>query len=326
MATFAEYLDGWLKKSASRSLTNPLVKMRIERFRKLTPEEFRLLQQNRSLALGTISEPIPRNLHKLFENYRRERGEHTAFMTHGSIAMKIAGTAWGRPEERKDALLPILLRRVSLVKAHDQIKAEPDEDELWEVNSVLPMFLRDFNITLQRRNQENIFSIVSWLRSQLSNRGQVDETNYIGLFSSQQKVIQERLTEGSLRRSLAVNEVIKARIEERQTTDAIFGGDVCDEGVEGLGIVLPVDDSQLRVIQLADQGTCLHVEGPPGTGKSQTIANIISNALWRGRNVLLVCDKKPAIQHVEERLTDAGIGPALLNLHQEDLTSRELIR
>ena len=80
------------------------------------------------------------------------------------------------------------------------------------------------------------------------------------------------------------------------------------------------------MIQLADQGHCLHVEGPPGTGKSQTIANIITSALWRGRSVLLVCDKKPAIQQVEERLTDAGLGPTLLNLHQEDLTSRDLIR
>ena len=325
MPTFAEYLDGWLKKSASRSLTNPLVKMRVERFRKLTPEEFRLLQQHRALVLGTASDPVPRNLHKNFENYRRERGEHTAFIAHGSIAMKIAGSAWGKPEERKDALLPILLRRVKLVKVNDQIKADPDEEELWDINSVLPMFLRDSNITLPRLNQESIFSVVSWLRSQLGNRGQVDEASYIGLFSSQQKVIRERLMEGSLRRSLAANEVIKARIDERQTADTVLAG-VCDEGIEDLGIVLPVDDSQLRVIQLAEQGHCLHVEGPPGTGKSQTIANIITSALWRGRNVLLVCDKKPAIQQVEERLTDAGLGPALLNLHQEDLTSRDLIR
>ena len=149
MPTFAEYLDGWLKKSASRSLTNPLVKMRVERFRKLTPEEFRLLQQNRALVLGTASDAISRNLHKNFENYRRERGEHTAFIAHGSIAMKIAGTAWGKPEERKDALLPILLRRIKLLKVNDQIKADPDEDELWEVNSALPMFLRDSGLLIR---------------------------------------------------------------------------------------------------------------------------------------------------------------------------------
>src|SRR5205814_369844 len=86
------------------------------------------------------------------------------------------------------------------------------------------------------------------------------------------------------------------------------------------------DDSQLRVVQLSDQGCCLQVEGPPGTGKSQTIANIISNALYHGRNVLLVCDKKATIVQVEERLSNCGLKPALLNLHDEDLDKREFLK
>src|SRR5882672_3199254 len=49
------------------------------------------------------------------------------------------------------------------------------------------------------------------------------------------------------------------------------------------------------------------------------------NALNRGRNVLLVCDKKPAIAQVQERLSDCGLKPALLNLHDEDLGKREFL-
>lgn len=102
-------------------------------------------------------------------------------------------------------------------------------------------------------------------------------------------------------------------------------GETTDDGLEELGIILPCDDSQLRVIQLSDKGFCLQVEGPPGTGKSQTIANIISNALYHGRNALLVCDKKEAIVQVEERLTNCGLKPALLNLHDEGLDKREFL-
>jgi len=79
-------------------------------------------------------------------------------------------------------------------------------------------------------------------------------------------------------------------------------------------------------VQLSDKGCCLQVEGPPGTGKSQTIANIISNALYHGRNALLVCDKRAAIVQVEERLSNCGLKPALLNLHDEDLDKREFLK
>jgi very-short-patch-repair endonuclease len=119
--------------------------------------------------------------------------------------------------------------------------------------------------------------------------------------------------------------VIQAKLENRQTEVPPLN-ETTDAGLEDLGMVLPCDDSQLRVVQLSNSQYCLQVEGPPGTGKSQTIANIISNALWRGRSVLLVCDKKAAINQVEERLADAGLRPAMLNLHDEDLDKKQFLR
>jgi hypothetical protein len=47
-----------------------------------------------------------------------------------------------------------------------------------------------------------------------------------------------------------------------------------------LGLALPCDDSQLRVVQLSHSGHCLQVEGPPGTGKPQAIK---PNGQWRSR-------------------------------------------
>src|SRR6266571_4063631 len=138
-------------------------------------------------------------------------------------------------------------------------------------------------------------------------------------------VLQSRLTDPPLRQALARNPIVQSKIEGTKV-QAVELGEITDEGLEELGFVLPCDDSQLRVVQLSDKGCCLQVEGPPGTGKSQTIANIISNAVYHGRNALLVCDKKAAIVQVEERLSNCGLKPALLNLHDEDLDKREFLK
>ena len=91
MPTFAEYLEKWLKQSTAQGLTNPLVKMPVKRFRLLQPDEFSSLANGGSLIIGTMSDPIARNLHKNFQTRIRERGEHCAFVCSGSVEMIVAG-------------------------------------------------------------------------------------------------------------------------------------------------------------------------------------------------------------------------------------------
>ncbi|MEO9474298.1 MAG: AAA domain-containing protein [Cyclobacteriaceae bacterium] len=62
------------------------------------------------------------------------------------------------------------------------------------------------------------------------------------------------------------------------------------------------DASQERAIQLIKKGNSLVVQGPPGTGKSQLISNLICDYIARGKNVLLVCQKKAALDVVYNRL------------------------
>ncbi len=57
-----------------------------------------------------------------------------------------------------------------------------------------------------------------------------------------------------------------------------LGPAITDEGLEELGLVLPCDDSQLRVIQLSDKGCCLQVEGPPGIPQMELIDDLIEEA------------------------------------------------
>lgn len=78
--TFAQYLDKWLRQSTAQGLNNPLVKMPVKRFRFLQAPEFDSIASGGSLVIGTMSEPIARNLYKNFQTRIRERGEHCAFI------------------------------------------------------------------------------------------------------------------------------------------------------------------------------------------------------------------------------------------------------
>jgi hypothetical protein len=71
--------------------------------------------------------------------------------------------------------------------------------------------------------------------------------------------------------------------------------------------VCDADFSQERVIWQSRLEPGLVVHGPPGTGKSQTIVNVIADALAHGRTILMVCQKYAATRVVFERLKGAGL-------------------
>ena len=321
--TFAQYLEQWLRQSTGQGLNNPLVKMPVKRFRLLQAPEFDAIAGGGTLAVGTMSDPIARNLFKNFQTRIRERGEHCAFICSGAVEMTLAGAIG---QQSRTALFPLCLKRAALQTSGTNVKVTVQEDEVWQFNPVLEAHLQGFGIHVPAGLADNPGEATNWVKAQLGNRAsQVKTESYIGLFSSQQMVVQARLKDHPLRQALARNPVVKSKIDGSKVQPVELG-ETTDEGLEELGLVLPCDDSQLRVVQFSDQGCCLQVEGPPGTGKSQTIANIISNALYHDRNVLLVCDKKAAIVQVEERLSNCGLKPALLNLHDEDLDKREFLK
>src|SRR6185437_13405958 len=63
------------------------------------------------------------------------------------------------------------------------------------------------------------------------------------------------------------------------------------------------------------KGHSFVLDGPPGTGKSQTIANMIAHNLALGRRVLFVAEKMAALDVVKRRLDEKGIGQFCLELH-----------
>ena len=81
--------------------------------------------------------------------------------------------------------------------------------------------------------------------------------------------------------------------------------------------VLPTDFSQLGALDQARKGGHLVIHGPPGTGKSQTIANLIATLLADGKRVLFVSEKTAALDVVKQRLEECGLGVFCFDLHSD---------
>lgn len=80
-------------------------------------------------------------------------------------------------------------------------------------------------------------------------------------------------------------------------------------------LILDADASQNYAINAILAGSDLVIEGPPGTGKSQTIANLIATLVARGKKVLFVAEKRAAIDAALRRLKACGLGGLVLDLH-----------
>jgi hypothetical protein len=91
-------------------------------------------------------------------------------------------------------------------------------------------------------------------------------------------------------------------------------------------LITAADPSQSRAVRLARDCQGLVVHGPPGTGKSQTITNIIGDHLWRGQRVLVVCDKRTALDVVIDRLDRLGLRKLCALVYDPQRDRRELYK
>ncbi|MEZ5941176.1 MAG: DUF4011 domain-containing protein [Planctomycetaceae bacterium] len=89
--------------------------------------------------------------------------------------------------------------------------------------------------------------------------------------------------------------------------------------------ILDCDSSQLEAIVAARKGVSFVLDGPPGTGKSQTIANIIADALSLGRTVLFVSEKISALEVVKQRLEDRQLDDFCLECHSDKANRRAVL-
>ena len=92
-----------------------------------------------------------------------------------------------------------------------------------------------------------------------------------------------------------------------------------------LAIPLSADSSQIEAILSCAKGESFVLFGPPGTGKSQTIANMIVNLMYQGKSVLFVAEKMVALEVVKHRLDEIGLGNFCIQIHSNKISKSEVL-
>ena len=92
-----------------------------------------------------------------------------------------------------------------------------------------------------------------------------------------------------------------------------------------LPLIYDADSSQHSALIDVKNGKNLVINGPPGTGKSQTITNIIATAIADGKKVLFVSEKLAALEVVKNRLEGAHLGDFCLELHSHKTQKKQLL-
>jgi len=127
--------------------------------------------------------------------------------------------------------------------------------------------------------------------------------------------------------SFEQNPIINAMFnQDDEIVDICFSEDDVDTMLKSEEIynVLDADSSQIAVIEDIKSNKNLVVEGPPRTGKSQTIVNLIAELINSGKTVLFVSAKMAALEVIKSRMDNIGLGEFCLELHSHKSNKKEV--
>ena len=259
-----------------------------------------------------------------------ERGIETLYLTCGMAS-------WSGQKSASTPAAPVLLVPVHLApKGAAQEEFELTVTGELEVNpTFLHMLKAEFDVTCDPEEllgsagiegiidtPEELTATYEWLREKCRSVPSftVDERFVVGNFSYA-KLPMVRDLEGSIEAmaehdliaALAGDPLAQEALRQAGATAEIPSPDFTPPSDEFL--VLDADSSQNYAINAVLAGRSLIIKGPPGTGKSQTISNLVSTLVARGKRVLFVAEKRAAIDAVLRRLTDVGLDDLVLDLH-----------
>ena len=284
--------------------------------------------KDRTLCADLPPDDVKRRLVGLFRDARRnleESGVNTLFLALGALQWLEPGRGANRKAYRAPILLlPVRLQRASMA---DGIKMYAlDEDAT--LNTTLVEFMRtQFGVTVAGidplpldEHGVDVAKVLDAFRAAVAGQDgwEVFPEVVLGCFSFGKFVMWKDMAARA--DELAKNPLV---------AHLVGGGGMFDDGVdvfppEEIGahvnpseLFCPVtaDSSQLTAVLYSALGKTFVLHGPPGTGKSQTITNIIAHNLAKGRRVLFVSEKKAALDVVKDRLDKIGLMPFCLELH-----------
>ncbi|MCB0030617.1 MAG: DUF4011 domain-containing protein, partial [Anaerolineales bacterium] len=241
----------------------------------------------------------------------------------------------GHSEERR--LAPLLLIPVELERTNvmSQFNLSYTEEEIVS-NLPLAEKLRESGVELPQPDEElaiNAYFAAVAAAIQYKPRWQVDrQALAISLFSYSTYLMYHDLNPAAWPDDQAIS--------EHPTISRLLGQQVLaqlpspfneetfiDDHVDPVTShqVLDADSSQTLALLDVNAGHDLIVSGPPGCGKSQTIANMIAEALGQDKTVLFVAEKQAALSVVKKRLDELGLGGACLELHSHKANKKAML-
>ena len=284
------------------------------------------------LCVAMPAKDVQKRLAELMRDARsaiEESGVNTLFLTAGELEWTDPAAGAAQKKRRAPILMiPVRLARASMSEGVKMYR----RDEETEINPTLVEFLRSqFGVAPEGIDPlpaddsgVDVKKILDSFRKAIAGRDGwgVFEDATIGCYSFGKFVMWKDMTDRM--DSLVKNPLVKHIVE---------GGGRFDDGIETFPeedvashvkpgeLYCPVsyDSSQLAAVLYSAMGKTFVLHGPPGTGKSQTITNIIAHNLALGRRILFVSEKKAALDVVKNRLDRIGLSPFCLELHSNKI-------
>ncbi len=306
-----------------------------------TPTEEQLRQQQQDqlkaqrLHGDFAADELERRLLEMFRAARsslEETGANTLYLAFGLLKWFEAP---GATQERRAPLLllPVQLERTSVAGGY-RLQLADDDPQLNE--SLLHKLRDEFEIAvpgldaLPEDERIDVAAVLdSFRRAVLDvDRWEVLPEAWLGFFSFQKHLMWLDLEERApdLLQSPLLRHLIETPEAQFVQDGAFPEPDQLDRG-DPAAVLCPkdADSSQLCAVLASVQGRSFVLEGPPGTGKSQTITNLIAQALGDGQRVLFVAEKRAALEVVQRRLAEVGLGPFCLELHSDKGSKRAVV-
>lgn len=264
------------------------------------------------------------DLYRVTRSAFEEGGSNILFLAMGFLTW--TQREGGPPIRAPLLLIPVSLQRTS-VRAGFRLTAHDEETRFNP--TLLQMLRQDFKLVIPELDAElptdksgiDVGKVLRLVRAQVKHmRGwEVTADVVLSTFSFTKFLMWRDLVERMevLKRNPVVRHLIDT--PKQQYGDGLPFPDPrrIDTDYHPADIFAPLsaDSSQLAAVLSAAAGKDFVLFGPPGTGKSQTIANMISQCLADGRTVLFVSQKTAALEVVQRRLSDIGLDEYCLEVH-----------
>lgn len=281
---------------------------------------------------------------ELVDLYRKARvdleegGSNTLFLAIGFLRWKKAESD-PRVYNAPLILLPVKLERKSVVSG---VRMSRLDDETRFNLTLLELLRHDFSLEIRELDGDlpedqsgvDVTSIWNIVRRAVRDMPRFEVTTdvVLGTFSFAKYLMWRDLVDRS--DQLEQNNVVRHLLQYKmgQSTLPQVGEfpapDKLDAALDPreLFTPLPADSSQLAAVVASANGYNFVLDGPPGTGKSQTIANMIAHNLALGRRVLFVAEKMAALDVVKRRLDEKGIGQFCIELHSSKSSKQHVLQ